>query len=119
MGKKEAQLKIMAPAKKTKDSLGVVQRANASPARIRKIGNSRGILLSNNLLNHLGVKEGEEITIFAEPGQIIIKPAAAKAIINTDLSTWEAQFKQAIKNGETPEGDMFEGMDNTFDKEEW
>ena len=91
-------------------------KLNASPVKIRKIGNSNGILLSNKMLSHLGIKEGAAVTVTAEPGQLIIKPAITTPAINTDLSTWEAQFKQAIKNGDTPERDMFEGMSNKFDE---
>lgn len=29
---------------------------------------------------------------------------------------WDKAFKMAIKKGDLPEGDMFEGMENNFDK---
>ena len=32
---------------------------------------------------------------------------------------WDEAFKQAIANGDEPEGDMFEGMKNNFDDTEW
>ncbi len=34
-------------------------------------------------------------------------PAENKGKINTDLSTWEAQFKAAIKSGNKTEKDLF------------
>lgn len=30
-----------------------------------------------------------------------------------------SEFKAAIKDGDNPETDLFEGMENKFDKEEW
>jgi len=39
--------------------------------------------------------------------------------VNTDLSTWDKQFKAAIKRGAKPENDLFEGMTNNFDLKEW
>lgn len=87
--------------------------------RIRKIGNSKGILLSNSILKESGIAENTAVTITTEKGKIIIMPAENKRKINTDLSTWEAQFKAAIKSGNKPEKDFFEGMENKFDKEEW
>lgn len=111
--------KEVSSSKENKNALTSVNNMNFVSARIRKIGNSKGILLSNSIIGKLGVEVGEEVIVSAENGQIIIKPAKIKRKINTDLSTWEAQFKAAIKNGDKPETDMFEGMENEFDKEEW
>lgn len=88
-------------------------------SRIRKIGNSKGIILSNRLIDELGVSVGSEVILIAQKGQVIIKPSENTRKLNTNLSTWEAQFKEAIKDGDRPEKDMFEGMENNFDKEEW
>lgn len=93
--------------------------AKSISGRIRKIGNSRGILLTTSMIKDLGVADDAEVTVTAEKGRIIITPRENKRKINTDLSSWEAQFKAAIKNGDQPEIDMFEGMENEFDKEEW
>ena len=35
------------------------------------------------------------------------------------LKTWDKKFKQAIRAGHKPEGDLFEGLMNDFDKTEW
>ncbi len=104
---------------KPKNSLTSISKTNSVSAKIRKIGNSKGILLSNSIISVLGIEDGAEVIVTADKGRIIIKPAETKRKINTDLSTWEAQFKAAIKNGDKPETDMFGGMENKFDKEEW
>jgi hypothetical protein len=35
------------------------------------------------------------------------------------LASWDKQFKQAIQKKELPEKDMFEGLTNKFDENEW
>jgi hypothetical protein len=61
-------------------------------SKIRAIGNSRGV--------------------------IYIMEAKANDV-NTDLATWDKQFKAAIKKGAKPEEDLFEGLSNEFDKKGW
>lgn len=87
-------------------------------AKIRAIGNSRGIILNNNLMDAAGLIADQDVVIQAVKGLITIKQAE-KAAVNTDRSTWEKQFKAAIKAGHKPEGDLFEGMQNEFDEKEW
>ncbi len=115
----EGKNNFTSPLKKTENSLTSFSKTNFVTGKIRKIGNSKGILLSNSIINKSGLEEDAEVIVTAEKGRIIIKLAENKIKINTDLSTWEAQFKAAIKNGDQPEKDMFEGMVNKFDKEEW
>ncbi|MEJ7682051.1 MAG: hypothetical protein WKG06_30200 [Segetibacter sp.] len=115
----EVKNDLHSPLKKTENSLSSFSKTNSVTGRIRKIGNSKGILLSNSMIRELGVADDAEVIVTTEKGHIIIKPAENKRKINTDLSTWEAQFKAAIKNGDKPEKDLFEGMENKFDKEEW
>jgi antitoxin MazE len=86
--------------------------------RIRPIGNSNGVILNNQLLDFAGLDAEREIVLRALNGLITIKQAK-KPAVNTDLSTWDKQFKAAIKAGDIPEGDMWEGMENEFDKTEW
>ena len=105
--KRKRKSNVHTASKKTKLIAG---KTNSVVTRIRKIGNSKGILLSNHIINELGVKENAEAIVKAEKGAIIIIPAEAKRKINTDLSAWEAQFKVAIKNGDKPEADMFGGI---------
>ena len=87
-------------------------------AKVRPIGNSRGVILNNQLMDFAGLAADEEIVIRATNGQMTIRPAE-KPTVNTNLSTWEKQLKAAIKAGNTPEGDLWEGMENEFDKKEW
>jgi antitoxin MazE len=86
--------------------------------RIRPIGNSKGVILNNQLIEAAGINSGADIIIHAGAGVIYIIEAKAVGV-NTDLSTWDKQYKIAIKNGAKPEGDMFEGTDNEFDETEW
>lgn len=110
---------LYASAKKTENLFTSSSKTNSVTGRIRKIGNSKGILLSNSVTKELGVSDDAEVIVTTEKGRIIIRPAENKRKINTDLSTWEAQFKAAIKSSDKPEKDLFEGMENEFDKEEW
>ena len=87
-------------------------------AKIRAIGNSKGVILNNQLLDTAGLKADMDILIQALNGLITIKKIE-KPVVNTDLSAWDKQFKAAIKAGDKPEGDFFEGMENAFDKKEW
>jgi antitoxin MazE len=88
-------------------------------SRIRAIGNSKGVILNNQVLELAGLKADMDILIQALNGLITIKPAETPVVVNTDRSTWEKQLKAAIKAGDLPEGDLFEGLENEFDKNEW
>jgi antitoxin component of MazEF toxin-antitoxin module len=118
----------MASSKKEKNIYHAVKRtvnSNQSgqsiltyASRIRAIGNSRGIILNTKIMDAIGITSGSEIIIQAENGMIVIRKADNMEV-NTDLSTWDKHFKAAIKKGATPEGDLFEGVINDFDKNEW
>lgn len=86
-------------------------------SRIRPVGNSKGVLLNNSIIKAAGIDMDADITIEATAGVITI--VQAKPEVNTDLQTWDAQFKKAIKAGAKPEKDLFEGLVNEFDKKEW
>ena len=86
-------------------------------SHIRSVGNSKGIILSNSLLQAAGLAADAKIIIEATDGIITI--AQAKTAVNTDLKSWDRQFKKAIKAGAKPEKDLFEGLANEFDKTEW
>ena len=90
-------------------------------SRIRAIGNSKGVILSNRLIETAGLNVGADIMIQANDGVITIIQLKAPGVneVNTDLSTWDKQFKAAIKKGAKPEGDLFGGMPNDFDAKEW
>jgi hypothetical protein len=42
------------------------------------------------------------------------KSKSIKNKLNLKPSTWEAQFKKAIADGDSPEKDLFEGMTHDF-----
>jgi antitoxin MazE len=123
--KKQKAKKASAPKKRRKityEQAGVGNQVNEPTveytAKVRAIGNSKGVILNNQVLDTAGLKADMDILIQAFNGLITIKQAE-KPAVNTDLSTWEKQFKAAIKAGDIPEGDLFEGMQNEFDKTEW
>lgn len=78
-----------------------------------------GIIIGKKLLDQSGITPSSEVTIEVKDGSIVITPVRKRPPINRDLSTWDAQFKEAFKDGHKPEGDMWEGMINEFDKTEW
>ena len=78
---------------------------------IKKIGNSQGILLPKQLMALCSIKD--TVTVRVENNEIII------AATNNPRSEWDAQFKAAITNSKIPENDVFEGIENDFDKNEW
>ncbi len=90
-----------------------------SRTTIRRIGNSKGIILSNSILSSMNLEEGSEVEIRLDGLQMQMVPVAKKRDVNTDLSTWGSQFKSAIRKGQMPEKDLFESMVNEFDAEDW
>lgn len=108
----------METKKKTRSEKRIQAKAKVIlTSRIRSVGNSKGIILSNRLLTAAGLDANADIKIEASSGLITI--AQAKHRVNTDLSTWDKHFKEAIKAGAKPEKDLFEGLANEFDKTEW
>jgi antitoxin MazE len=97
-----------------KDSVSFTGRTS-----IRKVGNSRGIILSGKMLDELNLAEGSEVEISICDHKIQIVPVPQKKEVNTDLSTWGNQFKAAIKAGDQPDKDLFDGLTNEFDSKEW
>lgn len=103
----------------SKDLKGVVEEPTFMyTSKIRAIGNSQGVILNSQLMEAAGFEQEADVTIKAGNGVIIIVQDQPDNI-NTDLSTWDRQFKLAINNGAAPEGDMFEGLANDFDEKEW
>ena len=109
-----ARPKGSAPAKGKKAA-----PAEMVSSRIRAIGNSRGVILSNQLIDRAGISPDADIVISAFKGMITIIEAKKTSQVNTDLSTWDEAFKKANRAGKKPEGDLWEGIGNTFDAEEW
>lgn len=87
-------------------------------SRIRAIGNSKGVILNNQLLKEAGIDTDIDVIAYASDGMIIIAQPKSSGI-NTDISTWDAQFKLAKKKGFKSEGDLFDNLVNEFDNKEW
>jgi|ERR1022692_1752563 hypothetical protein len=85
---------------------------------LRAIGNSKGVILNSQAIEMAMLNPDIDIVIRAEEGVITIVQFKETGI-NTDLSTWDKQFKAAMKKGAKPEGDLFEGLKNDFDIKEW
>ena len=79
---------------------------------IRKIGNSSGVLIPKTMLATCGITDEVEMEVLGD--SIMLRSTKSKP-----RQGWDEAFKQAIANGDEPEGDMFEGMKNTFDDTEW
>jgi hypothetical protein len=83
----------------------------------RDIGNSKGVIISQKMMDLAGIHTNN-VVIEASKGEIRIRPVDDK-IVNTDLSSWGKQFKNALKSDQIPDSDLFDGMKNKFDEEEW
>lgn len=68
------------------------------PTSIRKIGNSRGVILPKPALQALGVAEGGAVEFIYEPGRISIVPAKADP-----REGWEEDAKRIAAAGLTEE----------------
>lgn len=79
---------------------------------IRKIGNSNGVLIPKTMLATCGITDEVEMEVLGD--SIVLRSTKSMP-----RQGWDEAFKQAIANGDEPEGDMFEGMKNTFDDIEW
>jgi antitoxin component of MazEF toxin-antitoxin module len=66
---------------------------------LTKIGNSFGVILNKKILQQAGVITSKEVTIEVKEGVIIIAPVSKDIPLNLDRSSWDAQFKKAIKAG--------------------
>ncbi|MGM9510563.1 AbrB/MazE/SpoVT family DNA-binding domain-containing protein [Larkinella sp. GY13] len=79
---------------------------------IRKIGNSQGILLPRTVLQQAGIEGAVDIEIVE--GALILR-----AVKKHPRDGWEQAFDEAIKAGDQPESDLFDGTPNQFDQTEW
>lgn len=82
-------------------------------SQIRKIGNSKGVVIPPVFLNELKLDKDSDIDIELSGESIIIKP------LSDPRKNWDIIFKKAIENDELPEEDLFDGMSNEIDGEEW
>ena len=106
------------PAKRKRNPGKKKEPGTFYTAIIWAIGNSNGVILNNQLIQRAGLNAESAIIIQASDGFITIKQQMAPEV-NTVLSTWDKQFKAAIKKGAKPEGDLFEGITNDFDSKDW
>jgi antitoxin MazE len=100
------------------DGLEEEQVLYSVTSRIRRIGNSRGVILSNRLIEEAGFSSDAELVLKAGEGVIVISEATTP-VKAAGLSSWDEMFRIAKKGGLKPEGDLFQGISNSFDKEEW
>jgi antitoxin component of MazEF toxin-antitoxin module len=103
--------------KKSAAELKEPQASYAVRSSFRSVGNSKGVIISSKLIEASGIA-GNELIIEAAKGIIAIREVK-KTDVNTDLSSWDKQFKLAIKNGAKSESNLFEGLKNDFDEKEW
>lgn len=75
----------------------------AQITNLTKIGNSVGVIINKKLLQEAGVTESKKVSIEVKDGTIVITPVKKDFVVNLDRSTWDAQFKKAIKAGNKPE----------------
>jgi antitoxin MazE len=81
-------------------------------AKIIRIGNSKGLMLSKHLIQQYQLNS--EVEIIPKRDGILIKPSEKNL-----RAGWEQQFEQALKKGQQPEKEMLEGFKNEFDTNEW
>lgn len=81
-------------------------------AKIIKIGNSQGIMLSKQLLSQYNFEN--EVEVLPEQEGLFIKPIKEKPRHN-----WHKMFEEAILKNQQPEGELLEGFANEFDKNDW
>jgi antitoxin component of MazEF toxin-antitoxin module len=84
--------------------------------KLRRVGNSNGVILNNQMISSAGFNPGDELIIEIKKGAIILT-RAEQSDINTNLSTWDRHFKSMIKKGESPDDDYYEHAKNDFDNE--
>ena len=86
---------------------------------LTKIGNSFGVILNKKILQQAGVTISREITIEVKEGAIIIAPVTKDIPVNLDRSTWDAQFKKAIKSNPNPEKSVWPDDISAEADKEW
>ncbi len=78
--------------------------------KLRKIGNSSGIILSKRILEQLDIEENDELKLAVKDGKILIEK------VSEGRSKWKEQFLQA---GSLTDHDHEMTFSNQFDEEEW
>lgn len=87
-------------------------------ARLRKIGNSLGVIIPQYLLKSLNLKETDTIEFEKRDNSIIIKTKDKKVLKAKDIrKDWDKQFKLSVKNEGQPDlliPDVFEDEEVDF-----
>ena len=78
--------------------------------KLRKIGNSSGIILSKRILEQLDIEENDELKLAVEDGKILIEK------VSEGRANWKELFLQA---GSLTGHDHEMTFSNQFDEEEW
>ena len=111
---------MSAKKKSTKKTIPIVCESEVEYSvrtSFRSVGNSKGLIISSKLIEASGIS-GNDLIIEAANGIIAIR-AVNSSDVNSDLSTWDKQFKTALKSDDKVEGDLFDELKNEFDEEEW
>jgi antitoxin component of MazEF toxin-antitoxin module len=69
------------------------------------IGNPKGVIIPRKMMNIAGIQNNNDVNE-AKKGENMIH-SIEEHIVNTDLSTWAKQFKDAFKAGQIPDKDLF------------
>jgi len=77
--------------------------------KVRKIGNSVGIIISQKILDQVAVKK--EVNLSVKDSKIIIE-----AVKENPRESWEEML---LKARSLEDNDFLEDFDNDFDKSEW
>jgi antitoxin MazE len=77
--------------------------------KVRKIGNSVGIIISQKILDQVAVKK--EVNLFVKDSRIIIE-----AVKENPRENWEELL---LKAGSLKDNEYLEDFENDFDKSEW
>lgn len=78
--------------------------------KLRKIGNSSGIILSKRILEQLDIEDEDELQLAVEDGKILIEK------VSDVRANWKEQFLQAES---LKDNDHEMTFSNQFDEEEW
>ncbi len=78
--------------------------------KLRKIGNSSGIILSKRILEQLDIEENDELKLAVKDGKILIEK------VSEGRANWKEQF---LQTGSLTDHDHEMTFSNQFDEEEW
>jgi antitoxin MazE len=78
--------------------------------KLRKIGNSSGVILSKRILEELDIEAKDELELVVEDGKILIQK------ITEPRENWKEQF---LKAGSLQDSENEMTFSNKFEEEEW